>query len=167
MKHLLKIAVFALAIVNIGCPKDNPAPASLVGTPNTQCLSSIPTGAGGTIGYPQSYPYNNNCYAYGANGYFQPYNYGYYNGFRCPNGTIAAYGYTLGLSCVATYGLPTASLLYYSYLASGAFGYANYGYYNSGWSSYYAVATCTSSYPGCNCVPTGYPSSGIGICTSY
>ncbi len=171
MKYVVKFAILAVAFVNLGCPsRDNPGGASVVGTPTTQCMSSIPTGPGGQVGgYPQTYPYNtgynNSCYyGYGANPYFMPYNYGWNNGFACPARYIAAYSPSLGLSCVATYGIPYNNLMYYSYYSgwSNAY-YMNYSAY--AWNSYYTAVSCVSSYPGCNCIPTGNGTSGIGICT--
>lgn len=170
MKLMMKFAVLGIALVNLGCPsRDNPQNASVIGTPTTQCLSSIPTGPNGQVGgYGQTYPYNNSScyYGYGTNPYFTPYSYGWNNGFRCPYNYIAAYSSTLGLSCVATYGLPYANLMYYSYYNGGWAANANYMYYNyNNWYNYYAAVSCVSSYPGCNCIPTGNGTSGIGICT--
>lgn len=168
MKYLFSALVLTIGLTNIGCPKNDPAPASIVGTPTTQCLSSIPTGPNGQIGgYNTTYPYNNyggygsSCaYGYSNNPYY--YGYNNWNSGYCPAGTFAVYS-TYGVSCTSAYGINNYSS--YNFLA---YAYINgswtTGYYaNGAWPYNYAAVSCTMSYPGCNCVPVG-TYSGYGIC---
>lgn len=164
MKYLFSGLVLSIALVNIGCPNNNnnPGPAATVGTPTTQCLSSIPTGPNGN-GYPQNYPYgyNSSCaYGYSNNPYY--YSQNMWGAGMCGGGMIPVYNRLRGISCLPTglmNGLGGYNFLAYNYMNSGWAGAYNYG----AWNYNYAMVSCTASYFGCNCIPVG-PYSGIGIC---
>ncbi len=167
MKYLLSGLVLSVALTNIGCPNNNNPgqPASVVGTPTTQCLSTIPTGPNGT-GYPQQYPYggyggyNSSCaYGYGNNPYYYSQN-GY--GMGMCRGLVPVYNRLRGVACISPNLLGN-----YNFLAYNVNGWGYQGYYGySAWNSNYAMVSCIAdNYAlGCRCVTVGY---GYGVCASF